>query len=98
MDHQLNSVFKSSGLSLRSRRKHKLLLALTDFVAPAPEGRNVYSVEEIILQSSVRSDICQSGCRPAGAKSSICSHCYKHFAPPGLANGAITKSVSARTF
>src|SRR5262249_31275761 len=39
------------------------LLTLTDFVVvaitPAPEGRNVYSNEEIISPSSVRSDICQ---------------------------------------
>src|SRR5262249_37556705 len=34
------------------------LLVLTDFVGSAPEGRNVYSCEEINRPSSVRSDIC----------------------------------------
>jgi len=44
-------------------RRLSILLALTDFVVvaitPAPEGRNVYSNEEIIRPSSVRSDIRQ---------------------------------------
>jgi hypothetical protein len=40
------------------------LLALTDFVASAPEGRNIYSDDVIIHSSSVRSDICQEQMSP----------------------------------
>jgi hypothetical protein len=56
---------------------------LTDFVAPAPEGRNIYSDDVIILYSSVRSDICQANVTPLGLKNNH-PRFYRHFAPPGL--------------
>jgi hypothetical protein len=41
-----------------------MLLVLKDFVASAPEGRDVYRNEGIIRPSSVRSDICREHMPP----------------------------------
>src|SRR5262249_18830912 len=60
----------SSSEALRSvgsdmfRTPYSDFLVLTDFVAPASEGRNVYRDEEIIRLSSVRSGICQQRMSP----------------------------------